>query len=80
MNILQFRRPANADDTAVAIFATLAISRGTDIEITCRQFLDRNPQLTAADLAAGFGLGRKVLDVFQRYLARAAADESGGAA
>jgi hypothetical protein len=78
--VLPFRQRADVDDTVTAIFEALAHCRGIDIEIVCRGFRDKHAHLQPADLAAGFALARKVLDVLQRHLGRVAADDSSGGA
>jgi hypothetical protein len=78
MTVLRFRKRANVDDTTVAIFATLATSRGADIADTCRGFLHAHPNLRPADLVAAFALAHRVVAVFARHLAETDDEHSDG--
>ena len=79
-NVLRFCRRANVDDVATAIFAALANCRGVDISVVCHDFRKEQAHLQPADLAAGFALAQKVVDVLHRHLGRAADDDSSGGA
>jgi hypothetical protein len=80
MNVLRFRPRADVDEVVVDIFTTLATARGTDIEATCRRFLDEHPTLRPADLIAAFALTHRVVSVFGRHLAETGDESSDGGA
>jgi hypothetical protein len=80
MNVLHFRPRPDLDEIVVDILATLAAARNTDIEVICKKFRDGHSHLRPSDLVAAFALTHRVVSVFERYLAKASDENSGGAA
>jgi hypothetical protein len=81
--ILQFKlRRSDANDIpiAISIFSHLAAGGGVETRQVVNIFRSDNPELTTADLLAGFALARKVLALFQTLLIELDQSGDGGEA